>query len=116
MENKIIAFCGLNCSECEGYKATQANDEAWKERVVAQWRVEFNAPNMDVAAVTCDGCTAVAGRLGAYCSVCEIRACGSQRGVANCAACVDYESCEKINGFFKVAPQAKVTLDALRGG
>ncbi len=116
MENRIIAFCGLVCSECEGYKATQANDEAWKERVAAQWNVEFHTTSIDVKAVTCDGCLAFDGRLGAHCYECEIRACGIERGVANCAACADYESCGKINGFFQFAPQAKTTLDELRGG
>jgi hypothetical protein len=116
MNDRIIAFCGLTCSECEAYQATQANDDAWKERVAAKWREDFNSPDIDVVAVTCDGCLATNGRLGSYCSMCEIRACGVQQGIANCAACADYPSCEKIAGFFKMAPQAKATLDALRGG
>lgn len=116
MNDRIIAFCGLTCSECEAYQATQANDDAWKERVAAKWREEFHAPDIDVAAVTCDGCLAFDGRLGAHCYECDIRACGIQRGVANCAACADYQSCEKIAGFFKFAPEAKTTLDSLRGG
>lgn len=116
MEKTIIAFCGLNCAECEAYKATQANDEAWKERVAAQWREQFNAPGIDVAAVTCDGCLAFDGRLGSHCGECDIRACGIERGVANCAACADYAGCEKLAGFFQFAPEAKATLDALRGG
>jgi hypothetical protein len=116
MENRIIAFCGLNCAECEAYQATQANDEAWKERVAAKWREEFHVSDIDVVAVTCDGCLAFDGRLGSHCYVCEIRACGIQHGVANCAACTDYESCQRLAAFFQFAPQAKVTLDALRGG
>ncbi len=116
MEMTMIAVCGLNCAECEAYKATQANDEVWKERLAAQWREQFNSPDIDTVAVTCDGCLAVNGRLGAYCGQCGIRACGIERGYANCAACPDYASCEKITGFFQMAPQAKATLDALRGG
>ena len=116
MKEQIIAFCGLTCSECEAYLATQANDEAWKERVAAQWRAEYHAPDIDVVAVTCDGCLAFDGRLCSHCSVCDIRACGVQHGVANCAACTEYPGCEKIAGFFQFVPQAKATLDALRGG
>ncbi len=116
MNDRIIAFCGLTCSECEAYQATQANDDAWKERVAAKWREEFHSADIDVVAVTCDGCLAFNGRLGAHCYECEIRACGAQRDVANCAACADYQSCEKIAGFFKFAPEAKTLLDSLRGG
>ena len=116
MENQIIAFCGLVCSECEGYKATQANDEAWKERVAAQWREEFHTENIDVAAVTCDGCLAFEGRLGGYCTKCEIRACGIERGVENCGTCADYETCAKIAGFIQMVPAVKGTLDSIGAG
>ncbi|MCX6027799.1 MAG: DUF3795 domain-containing protein [Chloroflexi bacterium] len=46
--DRIVAYCGLVCSECPAYIATQADDLAMKERVVAQWRVQFNAPDMDI--------------------------------------------------------------------
>jgi hypothetical protein len=64
--------------------------------------------------VTCDGCLAFDGRLGGYCSNCPIRACGVEKGVVNCAYCSDYETCEKLAGFFGQAPAAKATLDAIR--
>jgi len=34
---KLIAVCGLDCAACRGYLATQANDEAAKERVAREW-------------------------------------------------------------------------------
>lgn len=111
----MIAFCGLDCSQCEGYLATQANDEAWKERVAAQWRTEYNAPDITTQSVTCDGCKATSGRLGSNCLVCEMRLCGLQKGVENCAACPDY-ACEKLEAFFKFAPTIRTTLDELRKG
>jgi hypothetical protein len=112
--NQLIAFCGLDCAKCEAYIATQANDEAAKERVAAKWRVEYNAPDTTVASVTCDGCVAVNGRLGGYCPHCPIRACGVGRGLANCAHCADYATCDKLLGFFKSVPDARVTLDGIR--
>jgi hypothetical protein len=111
--DRIVAYCGLVCSECPAYIATQADDLAAKERVAAQWRAEFNAPDVDVAAVTCDGCVATTGRLGSYCYICEIRACGVGRGVANCAYCPDF-GCEKLVGFWGNAPQARATLEEIR--
>ena len=112
--NPIIAFCGLNCSACEAYLATQANDRDAQERLVAKWKVEFNAPDMTIESVTCDGCLAFNGRLGGYCLQCPIRACGVERKVANCAYCADYGACEKLAGFFAQAPAAKTTLDEIR--
>ena len=112
--NQMIAFCGLDCARCEAYLATQANDEAAKGRIAAKWRQEYNAPEITVADVTCDGCTASNGRLGGYCPHCEIRACGVTRGLANCAHCADYSACEKLDGFFKMAPDARVTLEGIR--
>lgn len=109
---KLIAYCGLDCAECAGYQATQADDLEAMERVAAQWRVDYNAPSIDVQAVTCDGCTSDK-RLGSHCAECEIRACSRERGYASCAACPDY-ACEQLQGFFAMAPAAKLTLDGLR--
>jgi hypothetical protein len=109
----IIAICGLSCCECEGYQATQANDLAWKERIVAKWREEYHNDQMTVEAVTCDGCTTLNGRLGGYCPHCEIRKCGVERQLDNCAACPDY-ACEKLEKFFLMAPAARQNLEALR--
>ncbi len=109
----LIAFCGLDCAKCEAYIATQANDEAAKERLLVKWRQEFNAPDMPLVAVTCDGCTST-GRLGGYCSACPIRACGVERQVTNCAYCLDYASCEKLASFFNMASAAKANLEEIR--
>ena len=46
----------LDCASCDGYLATQANDEAAKDPAAARWRMEYGNPNVDVAYVTCDGC------------------------------------------------------------
>jgi len=108
----LIAFCGLDCAKCEAYQATQADDLAWKQRVVDQWKAEYNA-QVDIAGVTCDGCTAISGRWGAHCYDCDIRLCGLERGVTNCAACPDY-ACEKLESFFGFAPDARANLELLR--
>ena len=111
--DRILAICGIVCNECEGYVATQANDEAAKERVVQHWREEYHNPSMDVAYVTCDGCLAFDGRLGGHCLECQIRQCGLARGVANCAYCPDY-ACDKVEGLLKYVPAARATLDEIR--
>jgi hypothetical protein len=110
----MIAFCGLDCTTCEAYLATQANDEAAKERVAARWRKEYNNSAIDAAYVTCDGCTDLQGRPGGHCLECDMRACGIEHQVANCAHCGEYEGCEKLARFFGFVPDAKTTLDGIR--
>jgi hypothetical protein len=111
--DKIIAYCGLVCSDCPAYIATQADDRAALEQVAARWREEFNAPDMTVESIICDGCLTDEGRKCSHCFECNIRACCMERGVLNCAYCDDY-GCEKIEGFFGFVPDAKATLDAIR--
>jgi hypothetical protein len=82
--------------------------------VVEKWRKDFDAPDMTLQDVTCDGCLAFAGRLGGYCHHCQIRACGIERKLLNCAECGDFESCEKLTAFHRMAPQARANLMELR--
>ena len=109
----IIAYCGLDCSGCPAYRATQANDRAALERTAAQWREQFNTSQITADSILCDGCLAHdGGRLSGYCTICEIRACALERGVANCAHCADY-ACAKLEGFWAHAPEARQALDAI---
>ena len=112
--DKITALCGLVCNECPAYVATQSSDPVALERVAAQWREQFNAPEMTAESIICDGCLGHNdGRMSGYGSVCEIRACALPRGVANCAHCEEY-ACDKLVGFFEHAPEARAVLDGVR--
>lgn len=108
----FIGACGLDCSECEAYKLTQASDTAGMHALLAKWRVEFNSPDMPLEAVICDGCM-VGERHGGYCSECGVRKCAVERGLASCAHCPDY-GCETLTAFWQMAPSAKANLEALR--
>jgi hypothetical protein len=117
--DKMIAYCGLICTECPAYIATQADDHAALERVAAMWREEFNAPDITVESVICDGCLGTIGRKCGHCFECEIRACAMALNLANCAHCADYArpgGCEKLEGFFGFVPEARATLDGIRAG
>lgn len=110
---QMIAYCGLICTECPAYIATQANDRAALEQVAAQWSEEYDAPKLTADSVICDGCLGSMGRKFGHCFKCEIRACAMSRTVVNCAHCDDY-GCETITGFFGFVPEAKATLDGIR--
>jgi hypothetical protein len=108
----LIGACGLVCSDCEAYKATQANDAEWRERIAKQWseqyKIEFKPEQ-----ILCDGCLAGTERIIGHAAECGIRPCVLARGLRNCAGCEEY-ACETLTGFFKMAPDAKKTLDGLR--
>ncbi len=110
----LVAYCGLNCAECEAYQATQADDTAWKEKIAAKWRVDYQSPQIDIHTVTCDGCRTPDGRAGGYCAECPLRACGAQRGVETCAHCAEFETCRHLAEFYQVAPQMKAALEEIR--
>ena len=111
-DDRLIGCCGLVCSECQAYLATQANDAEALKRVAAQWREEYNAPQLTVEEVICDGCTG-GGRLCGHAPHCEVRTCAMERGLQNCAWCADYV-CERLQGCFDLAPQARRTLEDIR--
>jgi Protein of unknown function (DUF3795) len=108
----MIAACGLDCEQCDAYKATQANDLLMLEAVAQKWTVEFNAPGLTAENIQCDGCM-VPGRKVGNCSECKMRLCAIERGLPTCAACPEY-ACSELTAFFNMVPQAKVNLDALR--
>ena len=108
---KLIACCGLVCTDCEAYKATQKNDNKLRKEIADKWAKQYGH-EMKLEDVNCDGCT-VDGRHIGYCGMCQIRACAQAKGVKNCGWCSDY-SCEKTDAFFKNAPQAKKNLDTVK--
>jgi hypothetical protein len=109
---KLIAYCGLICSECMAYIATQKNDDAERAKVSKTWSEQYGH-EIKPEDINCDGCTSTGSRHLGYCSVCEIRLCGVERGVVNCAYCGDYP-CSKLQEFLKMAPQAKATLEGIK--
>ena len=113
---KIIGACGLVCSECEAYKATQANDVEALQKVVDKWKVEYQWDGFTVTNILCDSCMGPSERRVGHCSQCDMRRCALGKGIESCAECPDYESCQRIADFFKFVPSAKVVLDEVRAG
>lgn len=110
--SKMIAYCGLTCSDCPAYVATQANDADAIAQVAKQWSAEYGS-QIDAADCWCNGCVAEKGPWMSHCAECGMRACGVEKGVENCAHCDDY-GCEKLREFFALVPDAERTLDGIR--
>jgi len=111
---KMIAYCGIVCSECGAFIATQTDDDAKRKETAEIWSKKYNH-DFKPEEINCDGCLTTTGRVIGYCNVCEIRKCGQEKGVVNCAYCADY-ACDKLDQFFKMVPENKTTLDEIRKG
>ena len=109
---KMIGFCGIVCTECPGFLATQKDDDEERRKVAELWSKQYNA-DIKPEDVNCDGCLSESGRLIGHCKVCEVRKCGQDKSLKNCAYCDEY-ACEKLNKFFEMAPDAKTNLEAIR--
>ncbi|MBN1260230.1 MAG: DUF3795 domain-containing protein [Anaerolineae bacterium] len=112
MAEQMIAYCGLICTDCPAYVATQTNDMAKLQELAKHASQQFGI-TVTAQDTMCDGCLATSDRKCGYCAECQVRACAVARGVATCAHCDNY-GCEILTEFLKMAPEAKVTLDAIR--
>lgn len=111
-EEKIVGACGIVCSGCPAYIATQTNDDALRARTAAEWSAMYHA-DIKPENINCDGCPSAGPRLFAHCLECEIRKCAHGRKLVTCASCSEY-ACRKLQEFFAMVPQAKETLDGMR--
>jgi hypothetical protein len=110
--SEMIAYCGLTCSECPAFIAYKIDDDDLRARTAETWSQEFGEP-FKPEDINCVGCLKASGVHIGHCAVCEIRACGMQRGVENCAYCDDY-TCDKLAKFFAMVPDAQAKLESLR--
>lgn len=109
---KTMGICGLVCTECGAYQATKNDDDAKREEVAKLWSKEFKS-DIKPEDINCTGCFSVGDDVFGYSKTCEIRKCGKEREVENCAFCDDY-ACEKLIKFFEMAPVAKDKLEEIR--
>jgi hypothetical protein len=108
----MIAYCGLDCSKCEGYLATQANDAKQIAKVAKIWSVKFHS-DIKPEHVICDGCKAE-GRKSFYCgNLCKIRKCCSGKKYGTCIECADF-ACSDVKFVLDNAPEAKANLGKLK--
>jgi len=107
--SEMIGFCGLICTYCPTYIATQNNDQKEREKVAEEWSRLFKS-EIKPQDINCDSCVSDSGKTFTYCSICLIRKCGKEKGVINCAYCNDYP-CNILTEWFTRVPESKVTLE-----
>ena len=109
---KMIAMCGINCAECAAFLATRENDDHKRKEVAEQWSKDYQA-EFKAEDINCDGCALGEEGLFSHCHVCEIRKCGRERELKNCAYCNEYP-CQKLNQLFLMVPKGKAVLDEIK--
>jgi len=105
---KNIAYCGLDCAQCEACIATQNNDQALREKTAAEWTKQFGF-NFTPEMINCTGCKGDGVKVG-HCSECQMRKCASGKGVTNCGACSEFKTCKTINDFIAQVPHVAANL------
>lgn len=110
MPEALIAKCGLDCSQCEAYLATQDHDIQVLTSMSEQANQQFGM-TLTWEDSQCDGCMSGGRQIG-YCGQCKVRMCAIEHDVENCAYCPEY-GCATITEFFEMAPHAKTSLDAI---
>jgi hypothetical protein len=85
-----IGSCGIDCSQCAAYKATQEGDTEKLSELAASWGGDkgFTAKDM-----LCDGCTS--NRVYKNVPECTVYKCVRENDVKVCSQCGIY-SCEKL--------------------
>ena len=72
--SRMIAYCGLVCSDCPTFVATQNDDDAARAQTAAFYSEKFGF-DLKPEEINCDGCKSDAGKLIGYCRSCDIRRC-----------------------------------------
>jgi len=109
--DKMIAFCGLNCTVCPAFIATKENSNEKRKETAKAWSTpEYTLKPEDI---NCDGCSTRSGRMISFVKACDIRNCGMERKVENCALCTDYP-CEKLEKSHERSPEARNMLEDIR--
>lgn len=109
---KMIGYCGIICSDCPVLLASQKDDTLERQRIAEIFTKQYGKVYKPED-INCDGCISDSPRIFHYCKVCEIRRCGMENKVKNCAYCKSYP-CEKLSKLFAEYSKAKETLDIIR--
>ena len=108
----MISCCGLNCSKCECYIATQEDDDEKRSEVAKKWSIRYQS-DIRPEQINCDGCRAAGRKFDFTEKICPIRKCCYLKGVENCAVCDEY-ICDALADFIQMAPKTGVALEKLR--
>lgn len=92
---KVIAYCGYDCTNCPVYQATKKKDLELLKIIL------YNAnPDASIESIGCMGCTDC-NNQNHFCGKCPIRLCAIDKKLENCGFCKDFP-CKKLD---TISPQ-----------
>ena len=101
----FIAYCGLDCENCQARQATINNDDNLRREVAKLWS-ELNQAEITPEMINCTGCR-IEGPKTPFCdAICPIRQCAKARNYETCADCKEMEHCEKLSMITASNPDA----------
>ncbi len=109
---KMIAYCGLTCTDCLAYIATQKNDDNERMKVAEIWTNQFGH-QFKKEDINCYGCLSKGKELFSHCRVCEVRKCAIDKKLLNCGYCADFP-CNTVGFIVNNVPSAKTILEGIR--
>lgn len=92
----IVSCCGIMCSECPVYIATERDDDSIRKYLAMQYTQDgavFYPKD-----INCHGCHTVSADHNKFGKGCEIRKCCKAKRVKICAECTEYP-CSKIEEY-----------------
>jgi len=112
-EEKLIAFCGIDCASCPAYVGTQTGDEELLAKTAAEWSGESEPLTADD--LVCYSCVQTEQRLFKWCAHCKIKDCCGEKEFTNCAYCDEY-ACDELKKLWDLfeSQVPRTTLDDLR--
>lgn len=112
LHDSLLAYCGVDCSKCDCFTATQKNDIPTLEIIAKHLGIKLNQKVL-IDNILCDGCNAN-GRICFICgNDCKIRQCAQDNNHQTCATCKDF-ACDDLKNIFIKKPKAEKTLLALK--
>ncbi len=119
---KVLGCCGIVCSNCDIYKATQNADNDLPA-IVFERQIEWGygyrfqllyGRKYTMKDIHCNGCPIENKHAFLYIENCQMRTCALEKNLINCAYCTEYP-CKELQAFFdKTHVTAKKTLDDIR--
>ena len=93
--DKMIGYCGIDCSKCDVYIATINDDDELRAKTAEKWS-ELNRVTITPDMLNCVGCRCD-GLKTYFCSdMCEIRKCAEAREYDSCCSCGEAPTCKKL--------------------
>jgi len=115
-----LAYCGIDCTGCDVFKATVHGDGQARRRAVEVWtktaQQHWGMQTLDPAVLNCRRCRTEGEKLFRGCRDCPIRRCARQRDLSSCGLCPEWRQCPRLASLLADSPEARRNLERISEG